>query len=470
MNIFKDKYKTKEKNSVLHKRMSGIFPPDRLCTNNIELSCYGYDASENSGCPDCAAFPVSADEVSQVMRLAEELRVPVVPRGAGSGFTGGSVPIHGGIVLCFSKMNRIIKINNKSLTAVVEPGVVNSDLKDKASEVGLFYPPDPASFHFSTIGGNLGECAGGPMAVKYGVTRDYVMAVEAVLANGDIIRTGRNTFKGVAGYDLCNLLVGSEGTLAIITEITLRLISLPESRQTILSVFKKRDTAAEVVTKIITGGVVPCAMELIDKNAIACVREHFPVELPEDCEAALIIEVDGHAWSVEREFEAVKEILFAHASAVMPAETKDDAAAIWKARRMLSPTMRKFGNLKLNEDIVVPLEHVPEILRRVEDIGKKLELRIICFGHAGDGNIHVNIMVDRHNKEMVEKANKAVKEVFEETIKLGGTISGEHGIGLSKAPYLSMELQPETMKIMQRIKACFDPKGILNPGKIFPSS
>jgi len=455
------------KNKTLLKKIENIFPPERLHKKDIELSCFGYDASKNFNIPDCVAFPISAQEVSDVMRLAAEFNFPVTPRGAGSGFSGGAVPIHGGIVLSFSKMNRILDISPKNMTAVVEPGVVNADLKDETKKVGLFYPPDPASFKFSTIGGNIGECAGGPMAVKYGVTKDYVLGLEAVLPNGDIIKVGKRTLKGVVGYDLSNLLVGSEGTLAIITQIILRLVPLPETRQTILAVFSKRDIAGKAVTDIISHGIIPCALELMDKKAIACVREHFPVDLPPECESVLIIELDGPAWSVQNEVEAVKEVISPSSVSIMTASNEDDAAKIWKARRMLSPTLRKFGSLKLNEDIVVPLESVPEILKRIEKISDTFDVNIVCFGHAGDGNIHVNIMADEKDSEMTERAYKAVEVVFEETLSLGGTISGEHGIGLSKAPYLKMEVQEETLQLMKSIKSCFDPKNILNPGKIF---
>ncbi len=458
---------TKETQAKLIKGMKKIFPSDRLHTNKIERLCFGSDASKKFCMPECVAFPVSSHEVSEVMLLAGELGIPVVPRGAGSGTTGGAVPVCGGIVLVFTKMNKIREINKKSLTAVVEPGVVNFDLKEAVAAEGLYYPPDPASFKFSTIGGNLAECAGGPTAVKYGVTRDYVIGIEAVLPNGEIIKAGRKTLKGVVGYDLCALLVGSEGTLAIITSVTLRLLSLPRHKRTMLAVFKTRELAAGAVVEIIAKGVVPSSLELMDKKAIECVRSLFPIELPDVCESVLIIEVDGQEWSVDKELECIAELLSGLASGVTVAQSEEERTGIWKARRSLSPTMRTFGTLKLNEDIVVPLENIPVALEQIESVGEKYDVNIICFGHAGDGNIHVNIMADKDDEDMVSRAKDAVCEVFGITLELGGTISGEHGIGLAKAPYIGMELNPATLDIMRSIKDCFDPKHILNPDKIF---
>ena len=448
-------------------KISAICGAENFSAAAEELVCYSYDATNTEFLPDLVVFPGSAREVSAIMKLANAERIPVVPRGAGSGFTGGSLAIKGGIVLSTERLNRILDIDIENMTALVEPGVVNGILADKVEEVGLFYPPDPASLKFSTIGGNIAECAGGPRAVKYGVTRDYVLSLEAVLPTGEIINTGVKTLKGVVGYDLTRLIIGSEGTLVIVTKALLRLIAKPETTVTMLAEFAELRKAARAVRSIMNSGIVPSTIEIIDSASIRCVNEGTEATLPE-AGALLLIEVDGsqmraRAEAAEIESTCLKE----SATGVSIAKDRREAKALWQARRSISPTLAKLRPTKLNEDVVVPRSRIVELIEGVEEISKELNVIIASFGHAGDGNIHVNVMVDDSNPVEAAAGERAVTEVFKLALKLEGTISGEHGVGTTKAPYLGMELAPEVIVLMKAIKTIFDPHGILNPGKIF---
>ncbi len=466
---------TKERkgNQVLGKsfirKLRDIVGEANLSEERQDLVCYSYDATQMEFLPDVVLFPADSREISAVLRLANSEKIPVFPRGAGSGFSGGSLPKGGGIVLVTTRMNRILRIDADNLIAVVEPGVVTGDLQDAVEKLGLFYPPDPASLRFSTMGGNVAECAGGPRAVKYGVTKDYVLGLEVVLPTGDIITTGGETVKGVVGYDLTRLMCGCEGTLGIITSITVRLIPLPESRKTMLATFDSIDGAASSVSAIIRGKIVPATLEFMDYSALRCVEGEFSLGIPEAARAALIIELDGERELVEKQAVRIGEIinpfgLIEFRAAADSTEAED----LWKARRLISPALRKVNPDKINEDIVVPRSRVPDIIRRIEETRLRYGIPIINFGHAGDGNIHVNIMIDRNVSGASEKAEEAVREIFRETLALGGTMSGEHGVGLSKAPYVSMELTPAQIRAMKAIKEALDPNNILNPGKIFP--
>jgi glycolate oxidase len=366
-------------------------------------------------------------------------------------------------------MNRIIKIDTENLIAVVEPGVVTFQLQQEVEKLGLFYPPDPASLRFSTLGGNVAECAGGPRAVKYGVTREYVLGLEVVLPNGDIISTGGETMKGVVGYDLTRLICGSEGTLGIITSITLKLLPLPEAKKTMLAVFSTIDDAARAVSAIIGGKIIPSTLEFMDKTAIQCVAGHSGSNLPETAGAVLIIEVDGEQELIEKQVLRIRELIQPLGLLEFRA-AKDNAEAeeLWETRRRVSPSLRRVNPHKINEDIVVPRSRVPDIIRRIDAIHEKYSVPIVNFGHAGDGNIHVNIMIDKDVPGEAERAEMAVRELVAATLELGGSMSGEHGVGLSKAPYITMELTPQQIAIMKGVKQAFDPNNILNPGKIFP--
>lgn len=442
------------------------------CTRKREdLACYAYDATARTYLPDAVLFPKNTKEISAILRTANQDRFFVIPRGAGSGMTGGSLAVKGGVVLVMTRLNRILKIDKENLVAHVEPGVVTGRFHKAVEKEGLFYPPDPSSSEFSTLGGNLAECAGGPRAVKYGVTRDYVLGLEAVLPTGEMIRTGVQTAKGVVGYDLTRLLVGSEGTLGIITRMTLRLLPLPEVIRAMTVVFDKIDTAAETVSKIIRSGIIPRAIEFMDNASIRCVENHLKIGLPVEAEALLLIEEDGGSDEVDLAIDKIKALCLSEgAKRVEVAKTKAEVAKLWRARKAVSPALFQYGPDKINEDIVVPRSKLPDMVRKINALRVETGLTMVSFGHAGDGNIHFNIMLDKKDNAQLKKAQGAVEALFDYTLKLGGTISGEHGVGITKAPYLAKEIGPVEINLMKRIKTLFDPNGILNPGKIFPSN
>jgi glycolate oxidase len=447
-----------------------IVGKDNVVTEKQDLLCYSYDATQMEFLPEAVAFPANADEVSKIMGLANAELVPVIPRGAGSGFSGGSLPHRGGIVLVTTRMDRIIRIDSDNLVAEVEPGVVTEDFQIAVEKLGLFYPPDPASLKFSTLGGNVAECAGGPRAVKYGVTKDFVMGLEVVLPTGEIIRTGGETAKGVVGYDLTKLICGSEGTLGVITRIILKLLPLPDAKKTMLAIFDSIDGAATAVSAIIKGKIIPTTLEFMDHATLKCVDSRFSLGLPEEGRAVLIIEVDGDRDLIEKQASLIHEMI--RPLGLVHFRVAKDAAEseqIWKVRRLVSPSLRDVNPTKYNEDIVVPRSRVPDVIRRIEDIRQSYDIPIVNFGHAGDGNIHVNVMIDREVPGMDEKAQGAIREIFRAALDLGGTMSGEHGIGLTKAPYITMELSPTQLAAMKAIKKALDPNNILNPGKMFPA-
>jgi len=430
--------------------------------------CYAYDATNIHHLPDLVVFPRTPQQISGILKLANEHRFPVVPRGAGTGFTGGTIPVEGGVVLVLTKMNKILKIDQENLLAIVEPGVVTYDLQQEVEKIGLFYPPDPASLKSSTLGGNVAECAGGPRAVKYGVTKDYVLGLEAVLPTGEIISAGVQTVKSVVGYDLTKLMVGSEGTLGVITKIILRLIPLPKAKRTMLVIFPSIESAATSVSQIISSRIIPTTLEFMDNATIRCVEDYLHMGLPVEAGALLIIEVDGAPEALIGEVEEIHKICQANlAMEIKVAKDKQEAEDLWKARRAVSSAVVKLNPTKINEDVTVPRSKVADILRRVEAISKKYGLIIVNFGHAGDGNIHVNMMLDKRNPEESKKADRAVRELFQKVLEMKGTLSGEHGIGITKAPYLGMEISHQARELMLRVKKAFDPNGILNPGKIF---
>jgi glycolate oxidase len=450
-------------------RIQEIAGKENTALDRESRVCYSYDATNIKYLPDLVVFPRSVREISEVVKLANEQRFPVIPRGAGTGFTGGSLPVEGGVVLVLTKMNRILQIDTENLVAVVEPGVVTAELQKEVEKLGLFYPPDPASLKSSTLGGNVAECAGGMRAVKYGVTKDYVLGLEVVLPTGEIVATGGKTVKGVVGYDLTKLMVGSEGTLGIITKIILRLLPLPEDKRTLLAIFPDIDAAARTVSQIISSRIIPTTLEFMDNATIRCVEHYSRLGLPVDAGALLIIEVDGRREALAGEVDEISRICGNNAAMeVKIARDSKEAEDLWKARRSVSQAVVKLNPTKINEDITVPRSRVPDILRRLEAIARKHNLIIVNFGHAGDGNIHVNIMIDKAKPEEVERAKLAVKEVFQAALELEGTLSGEHGVGITKMPYIRLELGDQGLAVMKRIKNAFDPNHILNPGKVFP--
>lgn len=452
----------------LLKEIKKIVGGENLFTSREKRVCYSYDATNLLYLPDAVVFPGCTEEVAALLRLANRYRFPVVPRGAGTGMTGGSVPVKGGVVIAFARMNRIIEIDEDNLIAVVQPGVINYDLRKEAEKRGLYYPPDPASLKYSTIGGNVAECAGGPHAVKYGVTRDYVLALEVVLPTGEVIRTGARTVKSVVGYDLTRLFVGSEGTLGVITEIVLKLIPLPEAKRTLLAVFPDIRDAARTVSDIIRRRIVPTTLEFMDNNAIRCVEDYLHLGLPVEAGAILLIEVDGAEDILDSQVHKISNVCRENgASGVEIARDEEEAEKLWLARRSISASIAKLAPTKVNEDIAVPRSKVPDIINGIAEIAEKFDLPIVNFGHAGDGNIHVNIMSDRRDVERMKRAEEAVRDLFRLVLSLGGSISGEHGIGISKAPYMAWETGENVVNLMKSMKRLFDPNGILNPGKLF---
>jgi glycolate oxidase len=457
-------------------QLKKIVGTEHLTTDREDLLCYSYDGTGLEYQPAAVAFPASATEVAAIMRLASATPFPVVPRGAGTGMTGGALPVAGGLVLAMSRLDRILQIDRENQVAVVEPGVITGRLQAEVRRCGLYYPPDPASLRFCTIGGNVAECAGGPSAVKYGVTRDYVLGMEVVLADGRIIQTGVRTAKGVVGYDLTRLLIGSEGTLGVITKIILRLLIAPEAKKTFLLLFDDLAPAAKLVPAILQAGILPCTLEYLDRTAIDIVSASLPFRLAEGTRALLLVEIDGDKSAVAIQSEKLRNFLHGWSGLLSSREATSEAEveALWAARRGVSPAAFNLKPHKLSEDIVVPRSRIPELVAFTEELNRQEtdhqpeNLIIFTFGHAGDGNIHVNIMLDRNNPSEVKRAEHAKKQLFERVIGLGGTLSGEHGIGITKAPYLSMELDDGSLEIMRAIKHAFDPGNILNPGKVFP--
>ena len=447
-----------------------IVGPDHVRQDDEGCREYGVDALRKGHPADAVVFPASAADVSALARLCNRERIPLTPRGAGTGYTGGAVPSAGGVVLAMERLDRILEIDEGSLLAVVEPHVVTGRLQQAVEDVGLFYPPDPASLQRSVIGGNVAECAGGPRAFKYGTTKRYVLGLEAVLPTGEIIETGGRSVKNVVGYDLTQLLVGSEGTLAIITKVILRLIPKPPARATLRAAFRSVEDAVGAVGRLVAERVVPAALELIDGDCLEALAAAAGRRLADPGTGAmLLIEVDGMPEAVAAEAGRVRIACESQgAVGVLQAGNAAERAELWRLRRELSFALRAQAPLKINHDVVVPKARIPELLAAVDTLQRALELRMPSFGHVGDGNIHVNILLDPRDGAALARAREAERRLFEEVVRLEGSISGEHGIGFSKAAYLRLELSDDVIALMRRLKAAFDPHGILNPGKIFP--
>ena len=452
----------------VYRRLQKISGKHNVTREKEELLCYSYDATGNSFLPDVVVFPGSEKEISKILQLASKEKLIVVPRGAGSGMTGGAVPVKGGLVMVTSRMNKIIDIDENNFLVKVQPGVIVSDIHKSVEEKGLFYPPDPASSSVCTIGGNIGECAGGPRAVKYGVTRDYVLGLRAVLPSGEVIQTGVLTAKGVAGYDLTRLIVGSEGTLAVVTQITLKLLPKPATIKTMAVFFDSLQKAAKTVSGIMKETVVPRCVEYLDEASLELVKDSLSFDLSGNVKALLIIELDGDVNSVEKDAENIKELCYSYdALDVIVAKDETQAQKLWDARKALSPILYKIATNKINEDIVVPIDKIPDMVQVTQKIQKTFGLKVVSFGHAGDGNIHCNIMYNKADESQSKRAKQAVDELFNATLNLGGTITGEHGVGLTKMKYLPREIGAIQIELMKGIKRVFDPQNILNPGKIF---
>lgn len=452
----------------LYKKLEAVVDEQYISDADLDRVCHSYDATKQRALPDVVIRPGSAQEISEILRLANENLMPVYPRGAASGLTGGAVPLYGGIALDVTRMNRIIGIDEANLTATVEPGVVIADFQSEVEKRGLLYPPDPASNKFATMGGSVAECSGGLRGMKYGVTKDYVMALEVVLPTGEIIKTGSKTLKSVTGYDLTKLFVGSEGTLGVFTKITVKLIPPPEKIETIRAYFHSIKEAADTVSAIIAAKIVPGTLEFVDEECIKAVRVYTGFNVPEGTRALLLIEVDGSAETAQKDSQRVMEICRDNnVFEVEKADTEEEKDSLWAIRRSISPALYAISIGKVSEDICVPRSKVTQMLESIGEISKKFDFRIANFGHAGDGNIHVNILTDPSVPGELERAEKAVEEIFGKVIELDGTLSGEHGVGNTKSKYLSLEIGSREMALMKDIKRLFDPNGILNPGKIF---
>ncbi|MCK7605295.1 glycolate oxidase subunit GlcD [Geobacillus stearothermophilus] len=433
---------------------------------------YSYDATPQfQSLPDAVIAPRNTKEVAEIAKICNEYRIPIVPRGSGTNLCAGTCPVEGGIVLLFNHMNRILEIDEENLTATVQPGVVTLDLTKAVEEKGLFYPPDPGSMKISTIGGNISENSGGLRGLKYGVTRDYVLGLEVVLANGDVIRTGGKLAKDVAGYDLTRLFVGSEGTLGIVTEATLKLIPMPETKQTMLALYQDLEAAARSVSKIIANKIIPATLEFLDQPTLEVVEDFARIGLPTDVKAVLLIEQDGPKEVVERDMKKMADICRAEqAVSVQLARSEEEAEALRTARRTALSALARLKPTTILEDATVPRSEIAKMVKAINEIAEKYQLKICTFGHAGDGNLHPTCPTDARNREEMERVERAFEEIFAKAIELGGTITGEHGVGVMKAPYLEWKLGPAGIAAMKAVKQALDPNNIMNPGKVFAKS
>jgi glycolate oxidase len=453
-------------NSLLNE-LAEIVGQEYVLTSPEDLVCYSYDGTFAEQLPDAVISPASTKEVSSILQIAYRDEIPVIARGMSSGLAAGTVAYGGGLILNLTRMNRILEIDGVNMMATAQAGVITADLAAAVEAEGLFYPPDPASIRQSTLGGNVACNAGGPRCLKYGVTGDYVMALQAVLADGRVLRTGNKCIKNVTGYDLVHLLVGSEGTLAVITEITVKLVPKPEAKRTALAIFEDIGKASQAVNDILLAGVLPSTLEIVDETAINCVEEYMGLGLDCTADAMLLVETDGDPESAGREIEVVAEICRqGGAKEVQVAQDEAESEDLWRARRSISPSLGRVRPNKLGEDIVVPRSAIPSMVVRIKQISLKHDLPIVIFGHAGDGNLHPNILFDKRDPEEWERVEAAVGDLFGAAVELGGTLTGEHGVGVLKRPYLEMALGPLAVEVMQGIKKALDPKGILNPGKV----
>ena len=450
-------------------QLRSILGPGGVLTAPEDLAVYAYDGTFADQRPDVVVLPTTTEQVSRVVALAAAERIPVVTRGMGSGLAAGSVPFGGGMALATTRMNRILEIDAGNGAALVQAGVVTADLQARVEQIGLFYPPDPSSIRHSTIGGNIACNAGGPRCLKYGVTGDYVLGLTVVLPDGRVLKTGGKPIKDVVGYDLTALFTGSEGTLGVITEALLRLVPKPRFVRTALAEFPSLDDASRSVNAILEAGIVPVALELMDETAIGCIEEAMRLGLPLDVEAMLILETDGaNAAAVLEEIETAARICCeTGARNVRVAGDEAERSALWRARRSVSPSLARKAPNKLGEDITVPRTAIPEAVRRIKAISANRGLPVVVFGHAGDGNLHPNILFDRRDPQQWATVETMVAEIFDVSLALGGTLSGEHGVGALKRPYLEKALGPLSIEIQRRIKQVLDPLGIMNPGKVF---
>jgi glycolate oxidase len=450
----------------LKKQFLAIVDPTRWLDKKEQLFCYAYDAFVEESMPDAVIFPETTKEVSQILALASAHKIPVTGRGAGTSVCGAPVPVHHGLVICFSKMDRIIEINTRDRYIIVEPGVVNADVQAALAPDGFFFPPDPGSMNSATIGGNIAQNAGGPRCLKYGVTLDYILGLEVVLASGKVITFGSKNIKDVTGYKLAALFCGSEGTLGLVTRAILKVVPVPETVKTIMATFKDLDDTAKAVTDIIGSGILPAAMELMDKLTLNAIEDKAGLGLDREAAGTLIIEVDGVAEACDKQIRQISEKLVANnAVNIQEAGSAEDRERLWTARRSAYGVFAKLAPDIISEDVTVPVSRVPEMVRRIVQITDKYKLRVGVLAHAGDGNMHPMIPADKSNAEEWSRVQAAFDEIFQAAADLDGTLSGEHGIGLAKAKYLPLVMNQDTIDFMKTIKQAVDPDGILNPGK-----
>lgn len=449
--------------------LARIVGQDNVLTAREDLIPYSFDGTAGlQQMPGCVAFATETAQVSSVLRLANQSKTPVVTRGSGTGLSGGSLPVPGCIVLCLARMDRILEVDHSNLTLLAEAGTVTQAISDAADAAGLFYPPDPGSMKISTIGGNVAENSGGLRGLKYGITRNYVMGLEVVLPDGELLWTGNKCVKDVAGYSLRDLFIGSEGTLGVITKVLLKLIPKPAAKKTMVATFAEMDRAAQAVSDIIAAKIVPCTLEFLDRTTIGCVEDFAKVGLPLDCEALLLIETDGHPAAVAEEAARIEAIARASgALSVRVAKDDAEAAGLATARRSAFSALARVSPTTILEDATVPRSELAVMIRFVSDVAKKYRLRIGTFGHMGDGNLHPTFLTDERNKEEMHRVEEAFKEIFQEAIRLGGTITGEHGVGVAKKSFLPKFAGDAQMRVMRELRRALDANNILNPGKIF---
>ncbi len=442
---------------------------DRVFHKTEDCISYGYDGSFGQHIPDFVVQVQSTEEVQSVVRIANEFNMPITPRGASTSLSGGPLPVEKGIIMDFSQWDHYLEIFPEDLLIKASPGVITGDIHKLADEHNLMYAPDPSSSSICTIGGNLAENAGGPRGVKYGVTKDYVLGLEVVTAQGEVIQTGGNTVKNVTGYDLTKLIVGSEGTLGVITEATLRLIPKPLASKTAMILFDDLYTAGKSISTILTSGVRPSKMEILDNNALNRVEDYAKLDLPREASAILLVEVDGDPTILDKELQTIKEALLQiGVDKVDIAENKEDEDKLWQVRKLVSPAIVESGYTKISEDVTLPLSKIPDMFKKIDEIKQKHDLNIVVFGHAGDGNLHPTLNTNMRDQNEVERVEDAVEEIFSYAVQLGGTLSGEHGIGTMKRAFMTKELGESGVQFQKAIKTALDPNNLLNPGKIFP--
>lgn len=452
-------------------RLAEIVGAENFSTDPADRWPYSYDNSRHQSQPDAVAFPANHEQVRDCVHLCNEYTVPLLARGLGSSTTGSAVPVAGGLVLALERMNRVLRMSPEDRYTVVETGMTNSAVQAEAAKHGFFWGPAPTSAAYSTVGGNLACNAGGPSSVKYGTPRDNVLGLRIVTGAGEELRTGVYTSKGVMGYDLTRLVIGSEGTLAIITEATLKLTPKPETVRTLRAVYADMTAAAAAVSRIMAQPVTPCALEFMDHTSIEMIRGYAKTDLPEHAGAMLLLEVDGLGSQIEASVAAVEAA--AHGQGLVEwraAKDKQETEALWAARKALSPALRNIAPKKINEDVAVPVSRMAELISGLQEIAKRHGITNVNFGHAGNGNIHVNLLVDPDNAEQMKRAEPCLHEVFKLVLSLDGTLSGEHGVGIEKRRFMTLEFNQVQLDIMRRIKQQFDPKGLLNPGKLLPKS